>query len=83
MSGHELAYSEPEKVKSIDAEYLAGRRFPYQEDISLFEDVDLEALTPGEDLKFIQQSPVARGQPFQPPVDLVELLGREHFAGLL
>ena len=34
----------------IDAEELAGRRFPYQEDISAIEDIDLMALTPGEDL---------------------------------
>jgi hypothetical protein len=54
MSGHELAYSEPEKIKSIDAEYLAGKRFPYQEDISLVEDVDLEALTPGQDLNWLE-----------------------------
>ncbi len=46
-SGHDLAYSEPEKIKSIDAEFLAGHRFPYQEDISLVEDVDLLAATPG------------------------------------
>jgi hypothetical protein len=26
---------EPEKVVSIDAEYLSGKRFPYQEDISV------------------------------------------------
>jgi len=38
----------------IDAEELAGRRFPYQEDISLVEDVDLEALTPGEDLNWLE-----------------------------
>ena len=54
MSGHELAYSEPEKIRSIDAEYLAGRRFPYQEDVALVEDVDLEALTPGEDLNWLE-----------------------------
>ena len=34
----------------IDAEELAGRRFPYQEDVALVEDLDLDALTPGEDL---------------------------------
>ena len=33
MSSHDLAYTEPEKIKSIDAEFLAGHRFPYQEDI--------------------------------------------------
>jgi hypothetical protein len=54
VSGHELAYSEPEKIRSIDAEYLAGKRFPYQEDIALVEDVDLLALTPGEDLNWLE-----------------------------
>jgi hypothetical protein len=38
---HELAYAEPEKIKSLDAEFLAGHRFPYQEDVSLVEDVEL------------------------------------------
>ena len=32
---------EPEKIHDIDAEYLAGQRFPYQEDMSLVEDVEL------------------------------------------
>ncbi|HYZ81527.1 MAG TPA: hypothetical protein VE571_09680 [Solirubrobacteraceae bacterium] len=45
---------EPEKVFGIDAEYLAGRRFPYQEDISLVEDVDLIAATPGEDINWLE-----------------------------
>jgi hypothetical protein len=45
---------EPEKIVEIDAEYLAGRRFPYQEDISLVEDVDLLAATPGEDLNWLE-----------------------------
>jgi len=52
--GHELAYTEPEKIKSIDAEFLSGRRFPYQEDISLVEDVDLMAATPGQDLNWLE-----------------------------
>ena len=52
--GHELAYSEPEKIKSIDAEFLAGHRFPYQEDVSLVEDVDLVAVTPGEDINWLE-----------------------------
>jgi hypothetical protein len=51
---HELAYSEPEKIKSIDAEFLSGHRFPYQEDMSLVEDVDLLAATPGEDLNWLE-----------------------------
>lgn len=39
---------------SIDAEYLSGRRFAYQEDISLVEDVDLMAATPGPDLNWLE-----------------------------
>src|ERR1700761_5684494 len=45
---------EPEKVVAIDAEYLSGRRFPYQEDMSLVEDVDLIAATPGEDINWLE-----------------------------
>ncbi len=45
---------EPQKVRAIDAEYLSGRRFPYQEDISLVEDIDLEAATPGRDLNWLE-----------------------------
>jgi len=54
MSQHDLAYSEPEKIKSLDAEFLSGHRFPYQEDMSLVEDVDLDAATPGEDLNWLE-----------------------------
>jgi hypothetical protein len=54
MSSHDLAYTEPEKIKSIDAEFLAGHRFAYQEDISLLDDVDLMAATPGEDLNWLE-----------------------------
>jgi hypothetical protein len=46
--------NEPQKVFAIDAEYLSGRRFPYQEDISLIEDVDLIAATPGEDINWLE-----------------------------
>ena len=46
--------SETEYTTSIDAEYLAGRRFPYQEDISLVEDVDLLAATPGADINWLE-----------------------------
>ena len=35
-----MAYQEPEKIIGLDAEYLAGHRFPYQEDISLVENVE-------------------------------------------
>jgi hypothetical protein len=45
---------EPEKIRAIDAEYLSGRRFPYQEDIAEVEDVDLLAATPGEDLNWLE-----------------------------
>jgi hypothetical protein len=38
----------------IDAEELAGHTFPYQHDISLLEDVDLLALTPGEDINWLE-----------------------------
>jgi hypothetical protein len=48
------ALSEPEKVFSIDAEYLSGERFPYQEDISLVADIDLIAATPGEDINWLE-----------------------------
>ena len=48
------ARDEPEKITSIDAEFLAGQRFPYQEDISLIEDVDLVAATPGEDINWLE-----------------------------
>ena len=46
--------SQPEKIQSIDSEYLSGERFPYQEDISLVEDIDLLAATPGEDIKWLE-----------------------------
>jgi len=52
--GHELAYTEPEKIRSLDAEFLAGHRFPYQEDLSLVEDIDLVAATPGDDINWLE-----------------------------
>jgi hypothetical protein len=45
---------EPQKRTQLDAEELAGRRFPYQEEIALVEDVDLVAATPGEDLNWLE-----------------------------
>ena len=45
---------EPDKVFAIDAEYLSGRRFDYQEDMSLVQDVDLIAATPGEDINWLE-----------------------------
>jgi hypothetical protein len=46
--------SSPTRSRSIDAEALAGRRFPYQDDISLVEDVDLVAATPGPDINWLE-----------------------------
>jgi hypothetical protein len=43
-----------ERHVQIDAETLAGRRFPYQEDISLVEGVDLLASTPGPDINWLE-----------------------------
>jgi len=48
------APAEPEKVFAIDAEYLSGRRMPYQEDISLVADIDLIAATPGQDINWLE-----------------------------
>jgi hypothetical protein len=50
----ETAYSEPEKIRSIDSEFLSGKRYAYQEDISLLEDVDLDAATPGSDINWLE-----------------------------
>jgi len=38
----------------LDAEELAGHRFPYQEDIAEVEDIDLLANTPGEDINWLE-----------------------------
>ncbi|MGI8572776.1 MAG: hypothetical protein ACR2L9_09175 [Solirubrobacteraceae bacterium] len=46
--------AEPEKIFSIDAEYLAGRRFPYQEDVTEVQEIDLMAATPGGDLNWLE-----------------------------
>ena len=45
---------EPDKTVGIDAEYLSGRRMPYQEDASLSADVDLDAGTPGKDINWLE-----------------------------
>jgi len=49
-----VSVHEPEKIVALDAEYLAGHGFPYQKDISLVEDVDLLAATPGEDINWLE-----------------------------
>jgi hypothetical protein len=43
-----------ERFIALDAERLAGKRFPYQEDRALVDDVDLLAATPGEDLNWLE-----------------------------
>jgi hypothetical protein len=48
------ASNEPQKIQSIDAEFLSGERFPYQEDIGLVEDIDLDAATPGQDINWLE-----------------------------
>jgi hypothetical protein len=54
MSDRHHAPAEPQKIISLDAEYLSGHRFPYQEDISLVAGVDLMAATPGADLNWLE-----------------------------
>ncbi len=49
-----MTLHEPEKTIGLDAEYLSGHRFPYQEDIGLVEDVDLVAATPGADINWLE-----------------------------
>ena len=44
----------PKHTVAIDAEVIAGRRFEYQEDISLVEDLDLMEMTPGGDLNWLE-----------------------------
>ena len=45
---------EPQKIQAIDSEFLSGERFPYQEDMSLVEGIDLEAATPGKDINWLE-----------------------------
>ena len=46
--------SEPDKTTGIDAEYLSGRRYDYQEDRASSADVDLLAGTPGGDINWLE-----------------------------
>jgi hypothetical protein len=50
MEGHR---QHPTPAK-LDAEALAGQSWPYQHDISLVEDIDLVANTPGEDINWLE-----------------------------
>src|SRR5215208_6855668 len=49
-----MAEHTSERHITIDAESLSGQRFPYQDDLSLVEDVDLVAATPGEDINWLE-----------------------------
>jgi len=49
-----VSVHEPDKTIGLDAEYLSGHRFPYQEDLGLVEDVDLVAATPGDDINWLE-----------------------------
>lgn len=42
------------RTVAIDAEVLAGKRFAYQEDLALVEDIDLLAATPGPDINWLE-----------------------------
>jgi hypothetical protein len=44
----------PELTIGISAEYLAGKRFDYQEDINASADVDLLESTPGQDINWLE-----------------------------
>lgn len=41
-------------AKGIDTEELTGRTFPYQFDLALVEDIDLNAATPGQDINWLE-----------------------------
>ena len=49
-----MSVHEPDKTFGLDAEYLSGHRFSYQEDIAEVEDIDLEAATPGGDINWLE-----------------------------
>jgi hypothetical protein len=46
--------TESQKIQSIDAEFLSGERFPYQEDLALVDGIDLDAATPGRDINWLE-----------------------------
>ena len=56
MAGSASKGENPRETRTvaIDAEVLAGKRFAYQEDMSLVEDIDLLAATPGPDINWLE-----------------------------
>jgi hypothetical protein len=67
---------EPEKVFAIDSEYLSGERFPYQEDISALDGIDLEAATPGQDINWLEDIELLEEEGMPAVFDIPE--GREN-----
>ncbi|MFN8205240.1 MAG: hypothetical protein U0S48_21995 [Solirubrobacteraceae bacterium] len=47
-------YHDTQKIVTLDAEFLSGKRFSYQESMAEVEDVDLVAATPGEDINWLE-----------------------------
>ena len=54
LTGHHPERAQQTMGTALDSEALWGRRFPYQQDISVVEDVDLEAATPGQDINWLE-----------------------------
>ena len=56
MAGPASTGESPRETRTvaIDAEVLAGKRFEYQEDMSLVEGIDLLAATPGPDINWLE-----------------------------
>ncbi len=56
MAGSASTGENPRETRTvaIDAEVLAGKRFAYQQDMSLVEGVDLLAATPGPDINWLE-----------------------------
>ena len=46
--------ADTKKISTVAEDYLADKPFPYQEDASLLEDVDLMASTPGQDINWLE-----------------------------
>ena len=52
--------SEPDKTTGIDAEYLSGRRYPYQEDRALSRTSTCSPATPGGDINWLEDIEMLR-----------------------
>ena len=53
-SAHTGESSRETRTVAIDAEVLAGKRFAYQEDMSLVTEIDLLVVTPGPDINWLE-----------------------------